>query len=126
MHFPAARFDGVFRLDVRIEFANDIVATSNGILLFDNGGNLTRTLQFSFQLPPTLPFIKGNSEEHFPRNKYLFQSFPSQRIETEITELYIKITVIRNLIKEYGTLSEKEQEKVEAIHEYLVKFDLDR
>lgn len=84
------------------------------------GHDSTHDCTFRFQLPPTLPFIKGNSEEHFPRDKYLFQSFPSQRIETEITELYIKITVIRNLIKEYGTLSEKEQEKVEAIHEYLV------
>lgn len=34
MHFPAARFDGVFGLDVRIEFANDIVATSN--IIIDN------------------------------------------------------------------------------------------
>lgn len=31
VHFPAAGFDGVFGLDVGIEFANDIVATSNGI-----------------------------------------------------------------------------------------------
>lgn len=29
LHFPAPRFDGVFGLDVGIEFANDIVATSN-------------------------------------------------------------------------------------------------
>lgn len=29
LHFPAAGFDGVFGLDVGIEFANDIVATSN-------------------------------------------------------------------------------------------------
>lgn len=31
--------------------------------------------------------------------------------------------MIRKLIKEYGSLSEKEQEKVESIHEYLVNIN---
>ncbi|XP_011308088.1 uncharacterized protein [Fopius arisanus] len=51
------------------------------------------------------------------------EKFPSsQRPETQTplpSDLYRKVRLLKGLIKEYFTLSEKEQTKVQAVHDYL-------
>ena len=61
-------------------------------------------------------------QDHFLRDKFLFQSFPNDRVEVEINELYAKIGLIKSLIKEYSALTDKDKAKIESIQEYLVRF----
>ncbi|CAK9827227.1 hypothetical protein ANTRET_LOCUS4943 [Anthophora retusa] len=72
--------------------------------------------------PPSLLLIsEGKAEDHFPRDKFLFQSFPNQEMEAEINELYIKIRLIKSLIREYNTLGDKDKEKIQSIQDYLAR-----
>ncbi|XP_063977346.1 uncharacterized protein LOC135162625 [Diachasmimorpha longicaudata] len=51
-----------------------------------------------------------------------FQSSSSQQPETQTplsTDLYRKVRLLKGLIKEYLALSDKEQTKVQAVHDYL-------
>ncbi|CAK9813025.1 hypothetical protein ANTPLA_LOCUS7640 [Anthophora plagiata] len=78
--------------------------------------------QESLLQPPSLLLIsEGKTEDHFPRDKFLFQSFPNQEMEAEINELYIKIRLIKSLIKEYNTLGDKDKEKIQSIQNYLAR-----
>ena len=63
-------------------------------------------------------------QDHFHRDKFLFQSFPNDRVEAEINELYAKIELIKSLIKEYSALTDKDKAKIESIQEYLVRFSI--
>lgn len=78
---------------------------------------------FSIELqPPALPLIHEQDKDHFPRDKFLFQSFPNDQLEAEISELYAKIRLIKSLIKEYSDLAEDDKAKIKSIQEYLVRF----
>ncbi|KOC66465.1 hypothetical protein WH47_08858 [Habropoda laboriosa] len=71
---------------------------------------------------PSLPLInEGKPEDHFPRDKFLFQSFPNQEMQAEINELYTKIRLIKSLIKEYNTLGDKDKAKIQSIQDYLAR-----
>ncbi|KAK9302153.1 hypothetical protein QLX08_005754 [Tetragonisca angustula] len=79
------------------------------------------TRAISLGQPPALPLVHEEYQDHFHRDKFLFQSFPNDRVEAEINELYAKIELIKSLIKEYSALTDKDKAKIESIQEYLSK-----
>ncbi|CAD1477788.1 unnamed protein product, partial [Heterotrigona itama] len=71
---------------------------------------------------PALPLVHEEDQDHFLRDKFLFQSSPNDRVDAEIDELYAKIGLIKSLIKEYSALTDKDKAKIESMQEYLVRF----
>ncbi|XP_043514345.1 uncharacterized protein LOC122530962 [Frieseomelitta varia] len=97
-----------------ISLPSDLIEFLNWMLQVD-------TQAISLGQPPALPLMHEEDQDHFHRDKFLFQSFPNDRVEAEINELYAKIELIKSLIKEYSALTDKDKAKIESIQEYLSK-----
>ncbi|KOX80522.1 hypothetical protein WN51_13006 [Melipona quadrifasciata] len=97
-----------------ISLPSDLIEFLHWMLQVDTQAN-------SLEQPPALPLVHEEDQDHFRRDKFLFQSFPNDRVDAEINELYAKIELIKSLIKEYNALTDKDKAKIESIQEYLAK-----
>ncbi|KAK1122472.1 hypothetical protein K0M31_009691 [Melipona bicolor] len=97
-----------------ISLPSDLIEFLDWMLQVDTQAN-------SPEQPPALPLVHEEDQDHFRRDKFLFQSFPNDRVDAEINELYAKIELIKSLIKEYSALTDRDKAKIESIQEYLEK-----